>query len=155
MVNRVFTRREFVAGSSVAVTSLALTASSAAPPMQAGGSARLQGQPLPDGVRLASVPDRRVRPDSVGFAIVGLGGYALNQMMPRFAQAERAHIAAIVSGNPDKLRRVGDAYGVPTDARYSYDAFEKIASDKRIDEVYIVLPTGHHDEWSTRCFVSG
>lgn len=155
MVNRSFTRREFVAGSGMAMTSLALTASSAAPPTQAGGSARLQGRPLPDGVRLPSVPDRRVRPDSVGFAIVGLGGYALNQMMPRFAQAERAHIAAIVSGNPEKLRRVGEAYGVPTDARYSYNAFERIASDKRVDAVYIVLPTGLHAEWATRSFAAG
>jgi hypothetical protein len=51
--------------------------------------------PLPDGVRLPSVPDRRKRPDNVGFAIVGLGGYALSQMTPRFVQAERAHIVSL------------------------------------------------------------
>lgn len=155
MVTRVFTRRGFVAGSSLAAASLAVTTDSAATLAQAGGSARLKGQPLPDGARLPSAPDRRIRSDSVGFAIVGLGGYALNQMMPRFAQAERAHIAAIVSGNPEKLRRVGDAYGVPTDARHSYEAFEKIASDKRIDAVYIVLPTGLHAEWAIRGFAAG
>jgi len=155
MINPVFTRREFVAGSSLAAASLALTTGSAATPAQAGGSARLKGQPLADSVRLLSAPNRWTRPDSVGFAIVGLGGYALNQMMPRFAQAERAHIAAIVSGNPDKLRRVGDAYGVPNDARHSYDTFEKIASDKRIDAVYIVLPTGLHAEWAIRGFAAG
>ena len=155
MINPVFTRREFVAGSSLAAASLALTTGSAATPAQAGGSARLKGQPLADSVRLLSAPNRWTRPDSVGFAIVGLGGYALNQMMPRFAQAERAHIAAIVSGNPDKLWRVGDAYGVPNDARHSYDTFEKIASDKRIDAVYIVLPTGLHAEWAIRGFAAG
>lgn len=155
MANRVFTRRGFVAGSSLAAALLAVSTGSAATLAQGGGSARLKGQPLPDGVRLPSARDRRIRPDSVGFAIVGLGGYALNQMMPRFAQAERAHIAAIVSGNTDKLHRVGDAYGVPADARYSYDAFEKIASDKRIDAVYIVLPTGLHAEWAIRGFAAG
>ncbi|UZK66349.1 Gfo/Idh/MocA family protein [Sphingomonas sp. M1-B02] len=113
------------------------------------------GQPLPGNVRLPSAPPGRKRSDSVGFAIVGLGGYALNQMMPRFEQAERAHIAAIVSGNPEKLRRVGDAYGVAEDARYSYEAFEKIASDDRIDAVYIVLPTGLHAEWAIRAFAAG
>jgi glucose-fructose oxidoreductase len=155
MVDQVFTRRGFVAGSSLAAASLTVATGAAATLAQAGGGARVKGQPLPDGVRLPSAPDRRIRPDSVGFAIVGLGGYALNQMMPRFAQAERAHIAAIVSGNPDKLRRVGDAYGVPTDARYSYEAFDKIASDKRIDAVYIVLPTGLHAEWAIRAFAAG
>jgi predicted dehydrogenase len=110
---------------------------------------------MPDGVNLPSVPPRRKRSDSVGFAIVGLGGYALNQMMPRFDQAERAHIAAIVSGNPDKLRRVGDAYGLPEDARYSYDAFDRIAADDRIGAAYIVLPTGLHADWAIRAFAAG
>lgn len=155
MVNRVVTRRGFVAGTSVAAASLAVTGASAASLAQAGGSARLKGQPLPESVRLPTTPPRQRRPDSVGFAIVGLGGYALNQMMPRFAQAERAHIAAIVSGNPEKLRRVGHAYGVPADARHSYEAFEKIASDKRIDAVYVVLPSGLHAEWAIRAFAAG
>jgi predicted dehydrogenase len=110
---------------------------------------------MPDGVKLPSAPPHRKRPDSVGIAIVGLGGYALNQMMPRFAQADRVHIAAIVSGNPDKLRRVGDAYGIPPDARHSYEALDGIASDKRIDAVYIVLPTGLHAEWAIRAFAAG
>ncbi|MET3709596.1 glucose-fructose oxidoreductase [Sphingomonas trueperi] len=155
MIDCVFTRREFVAGSSVAAASLVGAADSLGARAQAGASARLKGQPMPEGVRLPSAAERKIRPDSVGFAIVGLGGYALNQMMPRFAQAERAHIAAIVSGNPDKLRRVGEAYGIPTDARYAYDAFEKIAYDKRIDAVYIVLPTGLHAEWAIRGFAAG
>lgn len=155
MANRVFTRRGFVAGSSAAAAALAVSTSSPATSSQAGGSPRVKGQPFPDGVQLPSAADRRTRPDSVGFAIVGLGGYALNQMMPRFAQAERAHIAALVSGNPDKLRRVGDAYGVPADARHSYDVFEKIASDPRIDAVYVVLPTGLHAEWAIRGFAAG
>ncbi|MCW4460243.1 Gfo/Idh/MocA family oxidoreductase [Sphingomonas sp. BT-65] len=156
MVNNVTTRRRFIqAGGGVVAASLAATASSAATLAQARGGTRAMGQPLPEGVKLPSTPPRRKRPDSVGFAIVGLGGYALNQMMPRFDQAERAHIAAIVSGNPDKLRRVGDAYGVPEDARYSYDAFARIASDDRIDAVYIVLPTGLHAEWAIRAFAAG
>jgi len=155
MVNRGLTRRDIVAGSGVAAASLAVTMSSPASLAQAGGSARLIGQPLPDAVRLSPTPARPQRPDSVGIAVVGLGGYALNQMMPRFAQSERAHIAAVVSGNPDKLRRVGDAFGVLTNARYSYDAFEKIASDKRIDAVYIVLPTGLHAECAIRAFAAG
>jgi predicted dehydrogenase len=110
---------------------------------------------MPGGVRLPSKPQGRKRPDSVGFAIVGLGGYALNQMMPRFAETDRAHIAAIVSGNPDKLSQVGDAYGVPADARYSYDNFANIAADRRIEAVYIVVPSGLHAEFTTKAFAAG
>ncbi|WAC47997.1 Gfo/Idh/MocA family oxidoreductase [Asticcacaulis sp. SL142] len=104
---------------------------------------------------LPKTPPRAPRADSVGFAIVGLGDYALNQMMPRFEQSPRSHIAAIVSGNPGKLRSVGEAYGVPEDARYSYDDFDRIAKDKRVDAVYIVLPTGLHAEWTEKAFAVG
>ena len=156
MVDDVMTRRGFIeAGGGVAAASLAVTAGAAAALAQADSGARVMGRPMPDGVELPSAPSGRKRPDSVGIAIVGLGGYSLNQMMPRFAQAERAHIAAIVSGSPDKLRRVGDAYGVPPDARYSYEAFDRIASDKRVDAVYVALPTGLHAEWAIRAFAAG
>jgi predicted dehydrogenase len=84
-----------------------------------------------------------------------LGGYALNQMMPRFSGSARSHIAALVSGNPEKLRRVGDAYGVPADARYSYEQYDRIAADRRIDAVYIVLPTGLHADYAVRAFAAG
>jgi glucose-fructose oxidoreductase len=147
--------RRTILGGGVTAASLALAANPAAALMQASGGARAVGQRMPNGLDLPATPPRRKRPDSVGFAIVGLGGYALNQMMPRFAEAERAHVAAIVSGNPDKLRRVGDAYGVPADARYSYEAFAKIASDDRIDAVYIVLPSGLHADWTVRAFAAG
>jgi predicted dehydrogenase len=147
-------RRGFIEVGGAVAASLAVTASHAAPLVQAPTGAQVKGQPLPQGVRLPTTPPRRKRADSVGFAIVGLGGYALNQMMPRFDQAGRAHIAALVSGNPDKLRQVGDAYGVPEDARYSYETFARIASDSRIDAAYITLPTGLHAEWAIRAFAA-
>ncbi len=113
------------------------------------------GQPLPDGLTLTTVPPRAHQPDSVGFAIIGLGDYALKQIMPRFAQSKRAHIAALVSGNPAKLREVGDAYGVPQQARYSYDSFAEIAANPGVEAVYIVLPTGLHAEWAELAFAAG
>lgn len=156
MIEDGVTRRGFLeVGGGVAAASLALAASPAIGLMQGRGEARAAGQLMPSRVELPATPPRRKRSDSVGFAIVGLGNYALNQMMPRFAQAERAHVAAIVSGNSDKLRRVGDAYGLPPDARYSYENFAKIASDKRIDAVYIVLPSGLHADWTTQAFAAG
>ena len=110
---------------------------------------------MPGGVELPDTPPRPKRADSVGYAIFGLGGYALNQMMPRFERAERAHIAALVSGNPDKLNKVGDAYGVPAGSRYSYDNFAEIASNESVDAVYIVLPSGLHAEWTEKAFAAG
>lgn len=147
-------RRRFIEVGGAMAATLATTSSSATRLAQPG-EPQLQGQPLPQGVRLPATPPRPKRADSVGFAIVGLGGYALNQMMPRFDQADRAHISALVSGNPDKLRKVGEAYGVPQDARYSYEDFAKIAADDRIQAVYIVLPTAFHADFAIRAFAAG
>lgn len=156
MLGNGVTRRGMLqVGGSAAAAALALSAKSGAALIQDSGAVRAAGQPLPEDVALPETPPVRRRADSVGFAIVGLGGYALNQMLPRFAHAERAHVAALVSGNPEKLRRVGDAYGVPPDARYSYETFAKIASDDRIDAVYVVLPSGLHAEWTIRAFDAG
>ena len=87
-------RRGFIEATGALAATLTTTAS-AASPLQST-DAQLKGLPLPPGVRLPATPPRRKRDDSVGFAIVGLGGYALNQMMPRFDQADRAHIAALI-----------------------------------------------------------
>lgn len=153
MISDSLDRRRFIElGAGAAASSLAMAAVAAAQPR---GVARAVGQRIPNGLELPSAPPRPRRADSVGFAIVGLGGYALRQMMPRFAQSERAHIAAIVSGNPDKLSRVGDAYGIPKDARYSYEDFARIASDRRVDAAYIVLPSGLHAEWAIKAFAAG
>lgn len=124
-------------------------------PQASPGPVRAEGQPMPDGVKLPKKPAGAKRKDSVGFAVVGLGGYALKQMLPRFKDAEGAHLAALVSGNSDKLNKVADAYGVAEDARYSYDNFDRIAEDDRVDAVYIVLPSALHAEWAEKAFAAG
>lgn len=145
-------RRGFIEATGAVTAALTTTTANASLQSTA---AQLKGLPLPGGVRLPATPPRRKREDSVGIAIVGLGGYALNQIMPRIDQAERMHISALVSGNPDKLAEVGDAYGVPPDARYSYADFDKIAADDRIDAVYIILPSAFHADFTIRAFAAG
>lgn len=144
-------RRGFIGTTGTLAATLTTTATATTPHPRP----QLKGLPLPGGVRLPTAPPRRKREDSVGIAIIGLGGYALNQIMPRIDQAERMHISALVSGNPDKLAQVGDAYGVPPDARYSYADFDKIAADDRTQAVYIILPTAFHADFTIRAFAAG
>ena len=64
----------------------------------------------------------------IGYAIVGLGNYATNQIMPAFANCKDARITALVSGTPEKLAKYGAQYGVPDKNRYSYATFnERVA----------------------------
>lgn len=146
-------RRMLQVGGGGVAASLAVMAGGPAFAQPRGVS--VEGQPMPEGVTFPDTPPRPRRADSVGIAVVGLGDFALNQMMPRFDQAERVHVAALVSGNRDKLRRVGDAYGVPPGSRYTYDTFDQIAQDDGVDAVYIVLPSGLHAQWTERAFAAG
>ena len=113
------------------------------------------GMPWPNWGTLPETPPPAPKPGSVGVAVVGLGGYAIGKAMPALAAAEGTHVAAVVSGNPEKAATVAAAYGLPQDAVYSYDNFAEIAEDPRIEAVYIVLPTGLHADWTEYAFAAG
>src|ERR1700749_3408572 len=55
-----------------------------------------------------SAPDARI-----GFAVVGLGRLALEQILPAFSSCRYARLAGLVSGSPDKRNAVASQYGVP------------------------------------------
>lgn len=93
--------------------------------------------------------------DKIGFAIVGLGKLSLNQLIPALKIAKGAKLAAVVSGHPEKARRVAAENGLPADAVYSYDDYDRIAKDPRIQVVYIVLPNSMHAEYTIRAFKAG
>lgn len=119
------------------------------------GEPQAEGQPMPRGVDLPDGQTIEAREGSVGIAVIGLGGYALNNMMPRFADADGVHLAGVVSGNGQKAARVAKAYGLSPDQIYSYDTFDEIASDDRVGAVYIALPSGLHATWAEKAFAAG
>lgn len=87
-------------------------------------------------------PDPRDR--RVGFAIVGLGRLATENILPAFAGAKHARIAALVSGTPDKMRTLAAQYGVAPESCYSYDQMERLRDNRGVDAVYIVTPNALH-----------
>lgn len=91
----------------------------------------------------------------LGYAILGLGYYATQIIMPRFAECEHSRIAALVSGTPEKLKRFGDQYGVPESARYSYETFDRIIDNPDVDIVYVVTPNSLHRVFTERAAKAG
>lgn len=93
--------------------------------------------------------------DKVGFAIVGLGKLSLGQLIPGLKVAKGARLAAVVSGHPDKARRVAAENDLPADAVYGYDDYDRIAKDPRIQVVYVVLPNAMHADHTIRALKAG
>ncbi len=93
--------------------------------------------------------------DKVGYAIVGLGELALEEILPAFSEAKHSKPVALVSGHADKARQVAEAYDISPDAIYSYDTYDKLRDDKRVDVIYIVLPNSLHAEYTIRGLKAG
>jgi len=91
----------------------------------------------------------------IGFAVVGLGKLAQGQIIPGLRRSKSAKLVALVSGHPDKAKRIAAAEGLPEDAIYNYEDYDRIAKDPRIQVVYIVLPNGMHAEYTIRALKAG
>lgn len=94
-------------------------------------------------------------PKKLGWAVVGLGKLAIEEILPAFAQAETSRVTALVSGDPAKARKVGDHYGVEAQHLYDYERFDELANDPSVDVVYIVLPNSMHAEFTIRALRAG
>jgi glucose-fructose oxidoreductase len=89
----------------------------------------------------------------VRYAVAGLGYIAQTAVLPSFAHARNAELAALVSGDPQKLARLGRKYSV--DRRYRYEEFDRCLSSGDVDAVYIALPNSMHREYAVRAAQAG
>jgi len=94
------------------------------------------------------VPDPPGR--KLGWAIVGLGSLAINQILPAFAASEKSKVVALVSGHPDKANKLALRYGVNTKNIYNYENYDAIRDNPEVDIIYIVLPNSMHAEYTIR-----
>ncbi len=119
---------------------------------QAG--AGLVAAPALAGVAAAQrVPDPPGR--KLGWAVVGLGSLAINQILPAFARCEKSKVTALVSGHPDKAKKLALRYGVAESSIYNYETYDRLRDNPDIDIVYVVLPNSMHAEYTIRAAKAG
>jgi len=86
----------------------------------------------------------------LGWAIVGLGSLAINQILPAFAKCEKSKAVAFVSGHPDKANKLALRYNVNPKNIYNYQNYDTIKDNPEVDIIYIVLPNSMHAEYTIR-----
>lgn len=91
---------------------------------------------------------RRIR-----YAVVGLGHIAQVAVLPAFQHAKNSKLAAIVSGDETKRRRLSDRYDVPWDTDYRH--YDGLLRSGEIDAVYIALPNDQHRDFTVRAAKAG
>lgn len=107
---------------------------------------------------VAQVPDfplPELPGQRLGYAIVGLGQLAVNQILPALTKSKKSRVVALVSGRPEKARHLAQVFGVDSKAIYNYDNYEDMAKNPAIDVVYVVLPNSMHAEYTTRALKIG
>ncbi|TLV03901.1 Gfo/Idh/MocA family protein [Dyadobacter luticola] len=95
-------------------------------------------------------PDRRI-----GYAVVGLGHLSLEQILPALSSCKKSKLTALVSGSPDKMKKVAAQYGVKPANCYSYQTYDQLKNNKEVDVIYIVLPNSMHKEFTVRGAAAG
>src|SRR3984957_15958250 len=107
----------------------------------------------------ASASSQLVVPDApgkkTGWAVVGLGYLAINEILAAFAKCEKSRVVALVSGHPDKANKLALRYGVNPKNIYNYQNYDSIRDNPEVDVIYIVLPNGMHAEYTVRGLQAG
>lgn len=85
----------------------------------------------------------------LNIALCGLGRYA-NHLAKGFKTSKYCHLAGIITGTPAKAKKWKKEYNIPENNIYNYQNFDKIAKNKDIDLVYVVLPNSMHKEYTIR-----
>ena len=84
-------------------------------------------------------PDQRI-----GFAIVGLGHLAINQILPAFGKTKLCKPVALVSGDANKAGKIAAQYGIKFSVIYGYADFEKLSQNAETKAVdYFHTATAH------------
>lgn len=83
----------------------------------------------------------------IRYAVVGLGHIAQVAILPAFAQAQQnSTLAALISDDPEKLRKLSRRYGVRHIC--SYDDADELFDSGEVDAFYITLPNSMHREYT-------
>lgn len=89
----------------------------------------------------------------IRYAIVGLGDLAQEAVLPEFEKTESSEVAALVSGDPEKLDVLSKKYKISR--TFSYDRFEECLMSGDIDAAYVITPNHLHREYTVRAAKKG
>jgi predicted dehydrogenase len=105
---------------------------------------------LPGSSLAQSAPPKKIR-----YCAVGLGRISLDHFMPGTRMGALGEMTAVVSGHPDKAKKIAAQYNIPETSIYTYENYDRIRDNPNIDAVYIALPNSMHAEYTIRAAQAG
>jgi glucose-fructose oxidoreductase len=94
---------------------------------------------------------KRSSDHKVRYAVVGLGHIAQVAVLPAFKTARNSELVALVSGDDEKLSKIGKKYGIRH--LYPYEEYSRALSN--VDAVFLTVPNHLHREYGVRAAAAG
>jgi len=91
----------------------------------------------------------------IRYAVAGLGHISQNALLPAFANTKNSELAALITGDEEKRKKIAELYGLKPSATYSYEQFDDCMRSGDVDAVYIGLPNKLHCEYTVRAAKAG
>lgn len=89
---------------------------------------------------------------TVRYAVVGGGWISQAAFMPAVVQTGNSTMTALVTGDPEKARALGETYGLTT---FSYERYGEALASGLFDAVYLALPNGMHRDYAVPALEAG
>ena len=91
--------------------------------------------------------------DRVGYAVVGLGHFAEQAILPGFHHSQKTKLVAVVSGDARKARRLARKFGA-LDC-FHYDQYGLCLTHPLVETVYIATNNGTHADFAVQAAAAG
>ncbi len=91
----------------------------------------------------------------LGIALVGLGYYATERILPGVDESPYWELKGIVTGTPSKIAKYKEKYSLKDKNILNYENYDNLVNCPDIDVVYICLPNGMHAEYTIRAAKAG
>jgi glucose-fructose oxidoreductase len=119
------------------------------------GAALTAGAGCSSQERTRTGPARPPRTRQLGVALLGLGKYSAEQLAPSLQRTRHCALRGIVTGTPAKVPRWQEQYAIADRNVYDYGSLPRIADDREIDVVYVVVPTALHAQYAITAAEAG
>lgn len=96
---------------------------------------------------------RKGKDGKIRYAAVGLGHITQAAVLPAFKNAENCELTALVSGDQEKLDKLGEKYDV--EHCVHYDDYQKFLEEGLVDAAYIAVPNHLHCDYTVTTAEAG
>jgi predicted dehydrogenase len=105
--------------------------------------------------KVMPVGESEIIQQKLGIAILGLGEYSTERIIPALHQSSYCGLTAVICGKDHDKKQVAEQYNISEEQVFHYDEMEAICKDDTVNLVYIAVPNTLHYKYATKAAAAG